>query len=228
MMNTEKRDFYKALVVPAFFVLIIWSIKILETISGISLSDYGLEPHTLKGLRGLITMPLLHSDFSHLSSNTLACFVLLFGLYLFYKDFASILFILLYLFSNFSTWIIGDSGTIHIGASGLVYALAWFHILSGFIKKNKQQAAFGLLVIFLYGSVVWDIFPMFQESAHISWQGHLGGAITGLVFAIYYRKKGIVIKEENDDNDEDEPSDDDPYWIETPTHNNHENQEPNQ
>ncbi len=227
-MENERREFYKALLIPASFVLLLWSIKILETISGISLSEYGLEPHTLKGLRGIITMPLLHADFSHLSSNTLACLVLLFGLYLFYKNSASTIFLILYICSNFATWIIGESGTIHIGASGLVYCLSWFHIVSGLIKKNKQQAAFGLLVIFLYGSVVWGIFPMFQPSPHISWQGHLGGAITGLVFAIYYRKKGITNPKKEEQEDEDEPSDEDPYWLEDTTTNNKESQESNQ
>lgn len=219
-MNNEKREFINALIVPLSFVFLLWAIKIMETISGISLSDYGLEPRSIRGLRGIFTMPLLHSSFSHLASNTLACFVLLFGLYIFYKDFASILFFLFYLFSGIAAWIIGRSGSIHIGASGLVYCMAWFHIVSGLIKKNKPQLAFGLLVIFLYGSVVWGIFPMFQSSLRISWQGHLGGAITGFVFAIYYRKKGISITKEEQE-PEDELSEDDPYWLEENKEDNH-------
>ncbi|MFA6806379.1 MAG: rhomboid family intramembrane serine protease [Bacteroidales bacterium] len=197
----------------------------METISGISLSAYGLEPRTLKGLSGIFTMPLLHADFSHLVSNTLACFVLLFGLYIFYKEFATTLFLLFYLFSGIAAWIIGTSGSIHIGASGLVYSLAWFHILSGLIKRNKPQSAFGLIVIFLYGGVVWGIFPMFQSSPRISWQGHLGGAITGFVFAIYYRKKAISIAhQEAEDEDEDELLEEYPYWLEGQHEENDENE----
>lgn len=213
-MNSEKKEFYSALIVPVSFCILLWSIKILETISDISLSNFGLEPRTLVGLRGILTMPLLHTDFSHLASNSAACLLLLFGLYLFYKKKASGLFIFFYIFSNLAAWIIGTKGSIHIGASGLVYCLAWFHILSGFINKNKQQAAFGFLVIFLYGSVVWGIFPMFQSSPRISWQGHLGGAITGIVFAILYRKKGYIIAKEPTIEEETDPSDDDPYWLE--------------
>lgn len=213
-MGKEKKDFLSAMVVPAAFVLLLWIIKILEVITNISLSDFGLEPRSTKGLMGILTMPLLHADFSHLSSNTLAIFLLLSGLYLFYKNLASTLFISLYFFSGFAAWIIGTSGTIHIGASGLVYSLAWFHILSGFLKRNKPQMAFGFLVIFLYGSVVWGIFPMFQPSAQISWQGHLGGAITGLVFAILFRNKGNIHEENIPIEDDDELSDEDPFWME--------------
>ncbi|MDD2191269.1 MAG: rhomboid family intramembrane serine protease [Bacteroidales bacterium] len=187
----------------------------METISGISLSEYGLEPRTLRGLIGIFTMPLLHSGFSHLASNTLASFILLFGLYIFYKEFATKLFLLFYLFSGIAAWIIGRSGSIHIGASGLVYAMAWFHILSGIIKRNKPQSAFGLIVIFLYGGVIWGIFPDFQSSPRISWQGHLGGAITGFVFAIYYKRKAIAIAHQEPlIEEEDELSEDDPYWLE--------------
>jgi len=213
-MGKERKDFLSAMVVPAAFVLLLWIIKILEVSTNISLSEYGLEPRSTKGLLGILTMPLLHSDFSHLSSNTLAAFLLLSGLYLFYKNFASTLFVSLYFFSGFAAWIIGTSGTIHIGASGLVYALAWFHILSGFLKRNKPQMAFGFLVIFLYGSVVWGIFPMFQPSPQISWQGHLGGAITGIIFAILFRNKGIVQKEIAPIEEDDELSDEDPFWME--------------
>ncbi|MFA7081499.1 MAG: rhomboid family intramembrane serine protease [Bacteroidales bacterium] len=215
-MNKEKKDFINALIVPLGFVFLLWAIKIMETLSGISLSEYGLEPRTLKGLRGIFTMPLLHADFSHLISNTLACFILSFGLYIFYKEFATKLFLLFYLFSGIGAWIIGTSGSIHIGASGLVYALAWFHILSGLIKRNKPQLAFSLIVIFLYGGVIWGIFPEFQPSPRISWQGHLGGAITGFVFAIYYKRKAISIipQEPIQEEEEDELSDENPYWLE--------------
>lgn len=214
-MDRERKDFINALIVPIGFVFLLWAIKIMETISGISLSEYGLEPRTLRGLIGIFTMPLLHSGFSHLASNTLASFILLFGLYIFYKEFATKLFLLFYLFSGIAAWIIGRSGSIHIGASGLVYALAWFHILSGIIKRNKPQSAFGLIVIFLYGGVIWGIFPDFQSSPRISWQGHLGGAITGFVFAIYYKRKAIAIAHQEPlIEEEDELSEDDPYWLE--------------
>lgn len=213
-MREDKRDLISAMIVPAAFVVLLWIIKILEVTTNISLTQYGLEPRSTTGLIGIITMPLLHSDFSHLSSNTLAVFLLLSGLYLFYKNFASTLFVSFYFFSSLAAWIIGTSGTIHIGASGLVYCLAWFHILSGFLKRNKPQMAFGFLVIFLYGSVVWGIFPMFQSSPRISWQGHLGGAITGIVFAILFKHKGIVHKEVIPLEKEEELSDEDPYWME--------------
>lgn len=229
-MSKEKKEFINSLIVPLAILVLLWAIKFFETISGISLSQYGLHPHSLEKGYGILTMHVLHSDYSHLASNSLALFVLLSGLYLFYKKFATQIFIQFYIFTGLATWIIASEGQVHIGASGIVYALAWFHILSGFIRRNKPQAAFGFLVVFLYGSVVWGIFPMFQSKENISWQGHLAGAITGSVLAIYYRNKGLPLsidKEEDEDEDyfdnyldEDdqdfESSEEKPYWHNNP------------
>lgn len=210
-MSKEKKEFINSLIVPLAILVLLWAIKFFETISGISLAQYGLHPHSYEKAYGILTMHLLHGDYSHLASNSLALFVLLSGLYLFFKKLATQIFLQFYLFTGLATWIIASEGQIHIGASGIVYALAWFHILSGFIRKNKPQAAFGFLVIFLYGSVVWGIFPMFQSKPNISWQGHLAGAITGSVLAIYYRRKGLPppINEEEEDLDDEYP-----YWEE--------------
>ncbi len=214
-MEREKKEFLSALLVPAALIILLWVIKLLEIGSGISLSSYGLHPRSLTKIYGILTMPLLHANINHLASNSIALFILLSGLYLFYKEKASSLFIQFYLISGSITWMIAKPGSVHIGASAIVYSLAWFHIISGFIKKNKRESAFGFLVVFLYGSVVWGIFPGFQTKPNISWQGHLAGGITGLIYAIYFRKYRID-PEEEEDVEEDEEDYEYPYWEDFP------------
>lgn len=83
-------------------------------------------------------------------------------------------------------WVGGRSGY-HIGASGLVYGLASFLFFSGVIRNDIRLLAISLLVVFLYGSMIWGIFPIFPQ---VSWESHMLGGISGLVLAIYYRKYG--------------------------------------
>ena len=161
---------------------------------------------------GIFTMPLLHADWGHLISNTPALLLLIFGLFLFYKRDAWRILFYLYLLSGFLTWLMGRSST-HIGASGLVYALAAFHFLSGVIKKVPRQRAFALLVAFLYGGFVWAFFPTLYKGTSISWEGHLSGLLAGIVLAFYFRDKGpeppVYPSLEEDDNADDMGDD---YW----------------
>ena len=90
------------------------------------------------------------------------------------------------LLSGLTTWIIARD-SYHIGASGIVYLLFSFILFSGIISKNKRLIAVSLIVIFLYGSMIWYILPVKEE---ISWEGHLSGFIVGLLFAFNFRKHG--------------------------------------
>ena len=97
----------------------------------------------------------------------------------------------------------------HVGASGLVYALASFHFFSGIIKKVPRQRAFALLVAFLYGGFIWAFFPTLYMGTSISWEGHLSGALTGIILAFYLKREGpeppvYPFLEEEDDEDTNE------------------------
>ena len=81
-------------------------------------------------------------------------------------------------------------GSYHIGASGVVYALASFHFFSGLIRREPRLMAFTLLVVFLYGGMVWGVFPDFFPTKNISWESHLMGLLAGLILAFYYRSSG--------------------------------------
>ncbi len=195
---------------PLLFMLLLWLIKGVEEFIQINLSEFGLMPRTLRGLPGVFTYPFLHKDLSHLFSNSVPILFLGTALYYYYGRSATRIFIELFLFSGILLWVFARPGSIHIGASGLVYGLAAFHLLSGLVKKNTSQLAFAILVIFLYGSLVWGIFPGFFPHKRISWEGHLIGSVTGLLLSYYHRHIGPAPdryewSDEPDDYDHEKP-----------------------
>lgn len=214
----EKHLIIQSLLWPAIFVAILWLIKAIELFSGTSFAEYGMAPRSIKGLYGIITYPFLHKDISHLSANSLPMLVLGTALFYYYGQLSRIIFLQMFLISGLWLWILGDYGSIHIGASGLVYGLAAFHITAGVIKRNKRLMAFALLVLFLYGSLVWGIFPDFFPDRNISWEGHLTGLIAGIVLAWYHRDKGPQRDryqwewDELEEDDDDDGETDGPYY----------------
>ena len=102
----------------------------------------------------------------------------------------------------------------------MVYALAFFMVTISLIKMETKLLAYTLIIIFLYGSLVWGFFPILFPGKQISWEGHLAGAITGIILAVFYRNDGPRKKEyfldEKEEEMEDEMSDEDKYWEENP------------
>lgn len=171
---------------PLYFVLLLWIVFWIEGNYNLYFTKYGLYPRTLTGLRGIVLSPFLHSGVKHLFNNSIPLLILLMSLLYFYRKIAMKVFIYGTLLSGLITWIIARD-SYHIGASGIVYLLFSFILFSGIISKNKRLIAVSLIVIFLYGSMIWYILPVKEE---ISWEGHLSGFIVGLLFALYYRKHG--------------------------------------
>lgn len=164
-------------------------IKLYEQISGISLSDYGLCPLKINQLYGIFTMPFLHGSWGHLWSNTVPIFFMGTILVYYYKKSAFSLFGFLIVLTGLFTWLMGRESC-HIGASGLVYGMAFFILGSALKKRETKMMAFALLVIFLYGSIIWGFFPQFFPEENISWEGHLSGAISGVLAVFVYATKG--------------------------------------
>lgn len=148
----------------------------------------GIYPMKKEGLIGIITSIFIHGDLSHLAGNIVPVLLLGTALFYYYRKFALQAILLMWITSGFWVWIMARPNY-HIGASGLVYALAAFHIVSALIRRDYRLVAFAMLVIFLYGSLIWGIFPEFYPEKNISWEGHLMGGIAGIVYAIYYRNK---------------------------------------
>jgi membrane associated rhomboid family serine protease len=209
-MEGEKKRFLYSLVFPGLFLLLIWLIKIIEVTLHLNFTFLGIFPLRIKGLIGIVTAPLIHSDFQHLAANSLPLLILGAGMFYFYREIAGKVFLLIYLISNIWIWF-GARYAYHIGASGIIYGMASFLFFSGVIRKNVKLMAISLLVVFLYGSMVWGLLPI---QPHVSWESHLMGAMAGLVLAFYYRDRGPKRKiyswefEEEEDDEDDENA----YW----------------
>lgn len=169
---------------PLLFVLAIWIVFWVEIRFGYDFTRFGVYPRTLEGLRGVFFSPFIHSGIKHLFHNTVPLFVLSLSLFYFYRKLSwKILFFGL-LLSGILTWVIGRPA-FHIGASGMIYVLAGFLFFKGIFSKYYRLVALSLIVVFLYGGLLWYITPIDPE---ISWEGHLAGLLSGLIFSLIYRK----------------------------------------
>ncbi len=187
-MNTiEKKAIVNILFFPVLFLIIMWSVKLIEYSLAASFVHYGVLPQNISGLKGIFFSPFIHKDFAHLINNSYPILILGGFLFGFYKKIAYQLFLWLFLISGFWLWIIGRELSFHIGASGIVYALASFLFVSGLIRKNPRLSAISMLVIFLYGSMIWGVFPTVKN---ISWEGHLSGFFSGILVALFFKNEG--------------------------------------
>ena len=156
----------------------------------------------------ILLSPLIHSDFNHLISNSIPLLVLGTGIIYFYRELAYRVIGFVWLLSGICVWL-GARDSYHIGASGLIYGLASFLFLSGIIRKDVRLASISLLIVFLYGGLVWGVLPIFP---HISWEYHLYGGLSGFISAIIYRNKGperIVWSWEKEEDTIEEDNEDD-------------------
>lgn len=188
-MKTTSKFPFEILVYPFLVIATMWIIYWGEFVAPFDLTHLGILPRTSSGLTGILFAPLLHStnDINHLLNNSIPIFFLLMALFYFYKKTALRVIVVGWLLTGVLTWIIAkNEGSYHIGMSGIIYALIFFLFISGVLKKEKQYQAISLLIVILYGSLIWGIFPMEEK---VSWEGHLGGTISGIFLAFYYFEK---------------------------------------
>lgn len=182
------RKIKTALIVPIFFLLITFSLKLIETLEGFSLVEWGIKPLSLIGLPGILLAPLVHSDWEHFFANAIPLFVLGTSLFYFYRGISIKVFLLIYLLTGLWVWL-GARDAWHIGASGVIYGLAAFLVFGGFLRNYIPLMAISLMVVFLYGGMIWGIFP-FEWDVPYSWESHLWGTVAGGLLAVFYRNKG--------------------------------------
>jgi membrane associated rhomboid family serine protease len=206
---------FRFLIIPGAFVILLWLVFGFDYLFELDLGRFAVEPRTWNGLLGVLFFPVLHGGLDHIVANSTSILVLLAATrYIFPKIFLHV-FAISYILPGILTWIIGRPA-LHLGASGMIYALVVFLFISGVIRVNRYLLAISLLVVFVYGSLFWGLFPLEQG---ISWEGHLSGAFTGFLLGVLYRKidpTDEVIEhepdwgeDENDENDENEPPFDD-------------------
>jgi len=186
MSKSENKEIFNILFMPFLFLMTMWLVKIIELQFDLSFIKFGVLPQTMEGLKGVLFSPFIHKDLTHLLNNSYPILILGGLLFSVYRKIAFQIFVWLFFISGVWLWIIGRP-SFHIGASGVIYALASFIFVSGIVRKNSRLSAVSLVVIFLYGSMVWGILPTKQP---ISWEGHLSGFVAGIIVALFYKNEG--------------------------------------
>lgn len=211
----NKKISHEIFIFPIFMILIISLVKMIEIKTNTNFGALGVLPQNIEGLVGVILSPFIHGSEQHLFNNIIPLFFLLSAMIHFYDKLSYLIYIIIHIASGLLLWIIGRE-VFHIGASGVVYGLASFMFFSGLFRKNTQLLAFSLLIAFLYGSMVWGIFPETVKKG-VSWEAHLSGAIVGFIVSIIFINKGPQRKqydweeEEENQNDEDQNDKDKEY-----------------
>ncbi|HLP73099.1 MAG TPA: rhomboid family intramembrane serine protease [Bacteroidales bacterium] len=191
-MFDQEKDFYKkklllSMIIPGIIVVVLWLVKIFEILSGMDFAHAGIFPLRTAGLPGILLSPFVHENFKHLFNNTLPLFFLMTALFYFYSEISLKVLGWTWLLTGILVWFAGRPAW-HIGASGLVYGLASFLFFGGIVRKHLRLAALSLLIVFLYGSMVWGIFPDVYKN--VSWESHMLGFVSGILLTIVYRKEG--------------------------------------
>lgn len=181
----------EAIFYPTIVLIIMWLVYWADHIfPTIPMYQFGVQPQNWSKIYGIIGMPWIHSyrDINHIVNNSLPTFILLASLIYYYGVIALRVFLLIWLMTGLGVFLFAvNSHSYHIGMSGVIYGLAGFLFTSGILRKYRPLQAISLFVVFVYGSLIWGIFPM---ETHVSWEGHLSGLITGILLAIVYRHKG--------------------------------------
>jgi len=170
------------------FVALLYLVELIDQLMGHSLDANGIRPDQTDGLWGIIFAPVLHANWQHLAANTvpllvLGFFVTLAGMSRFVWATA-----IIWILGGFGTWLIGNVGsscgpTDHIGASGLIFGYLAFLLVFGIFVRKFWDIVIGLVVLFLYGGVLLGAMPVLHQCGGVSWQGHLSGAVAGVVAA---------------------------------------------
>ena len=200
--STDKRQFVYAAFIPFLLGILMVANFLLEKGMGWDFHTAGVFPRRLANIWGIFTMIFIHADWGHLGNNVISFFILGSFLYFFYNQIATKVLLISYIVSGLILWVIGRDSW-HIGASGLIYSIAFFLFFSGIIRKHVPLIALSLVVAFVYGSLIWHIFPWKAEDP-ISWEGHLAGGFIGLVLSVLFRNEGPQrpVKEWKDEDNE--------------------------
>ena len=181
----------EAIVYPSLLLVVMWLVYWADHLfPAIDFYKMGVKPQDFGNFKGVFLMPLIHSkrEIGHIVNNSFPTAVLLAALIFYYRVIAFRVFAISWLGTGLGVLIFAsDANSYHIGMSGVVYALAGFLFTSGALRKHKSLQSISLFVAFVYGSMVWGVFP---TDAHVSWEGHLAGMIMGVSLAFVYRKYG--------------------------------------
>ncbi len=194
-----RKSLFSALFLPPVFVILILNIKLIEIALKLNLTFLGIFPRSLSGLKGIFFAPLIHANFNHVFSNAIPLLILGAGISYFYPVSSNKVFTLLYFVPNILVWIFARQA-FHIGSSGIVYGMGSFLFFSGVIRRDTRSVVLSLLVVFIYGGLVWGIFPL---APNISFESHFFGLLTGFLLAFLFRKNDPYKKYDWEDEEDD-------------------------
>ncbi|MEV6431919.1 rhomboid family intramembrane serine protease [Nocardia sp. NPDC051463] len=177
-LGAVKQLWLRAGILISGFVVLLYGIEGVDQLDDSQLDRAGIEPRTADGLWGILWAPVLHGGWDHLIGNTLPVLVLGFLTLLAGIGRGLAATAIIWVVAGIGTWLTGASGSVHLGASALVFGWLTFLISRGWFARSIAQIVVGLLVLAVYGSLLWGVLP---GQPGISWQGHLFGAMGGVL-----------------------------------------------
>lgn len=186
LQKTNSENRLAGFKVIGVMVALMWGLEVIDAIAGGSLDQYGIEPRDDGGLVGVVAAPFLHAGFGHLIANTVPFVVM--GLVIAFKGAVRVLAVtaIVGLVSGLGTWLVAPEFTLHIGASGVVFGYATYLISRGVFNRDALELAVGLILVLVWGTA---LLGGLRPEDGISWQGHLFGAIGGVVAARVLRRE---------------------------------------
>lgn len=203
-----KTGLRQSLFITVALVALLWGIELLDRSLDLQLYRFGVYPQDPAGLRGILFAPLIHGSWYHLLSNSFALLVLGTALLYGYPRATRPVLALVYIGSGIGVWLFARQ-SYHFGASGLTHGMMFFIFTTGILRKDKLSVALSLIVFFLYGNMIWTIFP---QEPDISYESHFFGAVTGVLAAFIFRDRDPVppVKTYEWENEETEREEDNP------------------
>jgi membrane associated rhomboid family serine protease len=161
-------------------IALLWLIHLMNFISPVDLRLYGIVPRRINSLGGILITPLVHANIGHLIANSGALFVLLLIALFFSRQSTYVALMIIILGGGGCVWLLGKGGSVHIGASGIVFGLIGFLMGIGFFSRDWRAIAVSVIVFLLYGGA---LFSLLRYTPGTSWSGHFFGFLAGLAAA---------------------------------------------
>ena len=170
----------RGLAFVAAMAALMWVVEVVDRVAGGRLDAYGIEPREVEGLDGVVFAPFLHAGWDHLIGNTIPFLLLGFAIAIGGLARVAAVTGIVALVGGLGTWLVAPENTIHIGASGIVFGYAAYLVARGIYSRSAAQILVGLVVLAVWGTTL--LRGLVPEDG-ISWQGHLFGAVGGVVAA---------------------------------------------
>jgi membrane associated rhomboid family serine protease len=177
--HRERTSRDNGLILLAAMAALMWALEIADSIA-FDLDRHGIVPRQVEGLDGIVFAPFLHGGFGHLIGNTLP--FLLLGVAIALAGLARVaaVTVIVALVGGLGTWVTGPENTVHIGASGVVFGYAAYLVTRFWWTRRGIDLGVALFVVAVYGTT---LLVGLVPTPGVSWQGHLFGAVGGVVAA---------------------------------------------